>query len=181
MGWRASCVGGDPYLVDKWARLKPDTDGRWISHKCSRRRWGSSSRPAHANHSSWAGRRGHTGCFVNARVPRWMKVKSAAPCGTYYSKLYSRSFFSPHCLRHSYASLMLQQAESLTCVQRHLGHASINLTADTYGEVGSHSEIKPLWTVWTLPWRLKVVAEWRRWRCGGGSECRSDWKIWWAV
>jgi hypothetical protein len=54
---------------------------------------------------------------------------------------------------------MLQQGESLTCVQRQLGHASINLTADTYGEVGSHSEIKPLWTVCTLPWCLKVVAD----------------------
>ena len=42
--------------------------------------------------------------------------------------------FSPHCLRHSYASLMLQQGESLTYVQRQLGHASINLTADTYGK-----------------------------------------------
>jgi integrase len=43
--------------------------------------------------------------------------------------------FSPHCLRHTYASLMLQQGESLTYVQRQLGHASINLTADTYGQV----------------------------------------------
>ena len=41
--------------------------------------------------------------------------------------------FSPHCLRHTYASLMLQQGESLTYVQRQLGHASVNLTADTYG------------------------------------------------
>ena len=31
--------------------------------------------------------------------------------------------FSPHCLRHTYASLMLQQGESLTYVQRQLGHA----------------------------------------------------------
>jgi hypothetical protein len=29
---------------------------------------------------------------------------------------------------------MLQQGESLTYVQRQLGHASINLTADTYGK-----------------------------------------------
>ncbi|HEV8329327.1 MAG TPA: site-specific integrase [Nitrospiraceae bacterium] len=42
--------------------------------------------------------------------------------------------FSPHCLRHTYASLMLQQGESLTYVQRQLGHASNNLTADTYGK-----------------------------------------------
>lgn len=42
--------------------------------------------------------------------------------------------FSPHCLRHTYASLMLQQGEALTYVQRQLGHASIKLTADTYGK-----------------------------------------------
>jgi hypothetical protein len=29
---------------------------------------------------------------------------------------------------------MLQQGEALTYVQRQLGHASINLTADTYGK-----------------------------------------------
>jgi integrase len=41
--------------------------------------------------------------------------------------------FSPHALRHSFASLLLQQGESPTYVQRQLGHASIQLTADTYG------------------------------------------------
>lgn len=42
--------------------------------------------------------------------------------------------FSPHCLRHTYASLMLQQGESPAYVQRQLGHASIQLTVDTYGK-----------------------------------------------
>ena len=32
--------------------------------------------------------------------------------------------FSPHCLRHTYASLMFQQGESSIYVQRHMGHAS---------------------------------------------------------
>lgn len=36
-------------------------------------------------------------------------------------------------LRHTYASLLLQQGEPLVYVQRQLGHASIRLTADTYG------------------------------------------------
>jgi integrase len=40
--------------------------------------------------------------------------------------------FSPHCLRHTFASLMLQQDESPAYVQRQLGHASIQLTVDTY-------------------------------------------------
>jgi integrase len=42
--------------------------------------------------------------------------------------------FSPHCLRHTFASLLLQQRESPAYVQRQLGHASIQLTVDTYGK-----------------------------------------------
>jgi integrase len=40
--------------------------------------------------------------------------------------------FSPHCLRHTFASLLQQQGESPAYVQRQLGHASIQLTVDTY-------------------------------------------------
>jgi hypothetical protein len=39
-----------------------------------------------------------------------------------------------HSLRHSYASLLLQRGESPAYVQRQLGHASIQLTVDTYGK-----------------------------------------------
>src|SRR2546428_503604 len=42
--------------------------------------------------------------------------------------------FSPHCLRHTFAILLLQQGESPAYVQRQLGHASIQLTVDTYGK-----------------------------------------------
>jgi len=42
--------------------------------------------------------------------------------------------FTPHCLRHTYASLLLQFGESPVYVQRQLGHASIKLTVDTYGK-----------------------------------------------
>jgi integrase len=42
--------------------------------------------------------------------------------------------FTPHCLRHTFASLLLQQGESPAYVQRQLGHASIQLTVDTYGK-----------------------------------------------
>jgi len=41
--------------------------------------------------------------------------------------------FTPHCLRHTFASLLLQRGESPVYVQRQLGHASITLTVDTYG------------------------------------------------
>ena len=42
--------------------------------------------------------------------------------------------FSPHSLRHTFASLLLQQGESPVYVQRQLGHSSIKLTVDTYGK-----------------------------------------------
>ena len=41
--------------------------------------------------------------------------------------------FTPHCLRHSYASLMLSGGRSVYYVQRQLGHARITMTADLYG------------------------------------------------
>jgi integrase len=41
--------------------------------------------------------------------------------------------FTPHCLRHTFASLLLQRGESPQYVQEQLGHASITLTCDTYG------------------------------------------------
>jgi integrase len=42
--------------------------------------------------------------------------------------------FTPHSFRHTYASLMLQNGESPAYVQRQLGHASYQLTVDTYGK-----------------------------------------------
>jgi len=42
--------------------------------------------------------------------------------------------FTPHCLRHTFASLLLQEGESAQYVQEQLGHASITLTVDTYGK-----------------------------------------------
>jgi integrase len=41
---------------------------------------------------------------------------------------------TPHCLRHTFASLLLQAGESAQYVQEQLGHASITLTVDTYGK-----------------------------------------------
>lgn len=41
--------------------------------------------------------------------------------------------FTPHCLRHTFASLLLAQGESPQYVQEQLGHKSITLTVDTYG------------------------------------------------
>jgi integrase len=41
----------------------------------------------------------------------------------------------PHQLRHSFATLLLQQGESPVYVKDQLGHASIKITVDTYGHL----------------------------------------------
>ena len=41
--------------------------------------------------------------------------------------------FSPHALRHTFASLLLQQGESAQYVQEQLGHKSLEVTTSTYG------------------------------------------------
>ena len=69
---------------------------------------------------------------------------------------------SPHSLRHTFASLLLQQAESPAYVQRQLGHASIKLTVETYGRwlpMGN----KPPWTTWTRASSrraTRLIADW---------------------
>jgi integrase len=40
-----------------------------------------------------------------------------------------------HDLRHSFASLLLQNGESLTYVKEQMGHSSINVTVDIYGHL----------------------------------------------
>lgn len=40
-----------------------------------------------------------------------------------------------HDLRHTFASLLIQQGESLAYVRDHMGHASIQITVDTYGHL----------------------------------------------
>jgi integrase len=38
--------------------------------------------------------------------------------------------FTPHDLRHTYASLLLQRGENPTYVQQQLGHATLSMTTD---------------------------------------------------
>ena len=42
--------------------------------------------------------------------------------------------FTPHCTRHTYATLLLSNGESIQYVQQQLGHTSITLTVDIYGK-----------------------------------------------
>ena len=41
--------------------------------------------------------------------------------------------FTPHCLRHTYASILLADGVSPVYVQEQLGHATIELRVSTYG------------------------------------------------
>ena len=84
--------------------------------------------------------------------------------------------FTPHCLRHTFASLLLQQGESPAYVQRQLGHASIQLTVDTYGKwlpMGNKAAVNRL----DDPSGSKVVAKQNRALPSSGS-ARFHW---WAV
>ena len=42
--------------------------------------------------------------------------------------------FHPHCMRHTYATLLLSDGVSPVYVQQQLGHASIQITVDRYGK-----------------------------------------------
>jgi integrase len=76
--------------------------------------------------------------------------------------------FTPHCMRHTFASLLLRQGESIEYVKRQLGHASIQLTVDTYGKWlprGNKAAVDRL----DDPSGSKVVAEAGR-RTGQGAQ-----------
>lgn len=51
-------------------------------------------------------------------------------------------FMTPHCLRHTNATLLLNQGVDLKIVSEHLGHTSIRVTADVYTDVLKSSHKK---------------------------------------
>jgi integrase len=78
-----------------------------------------------------------------AEMPEWVFATRSGepPDGQHVRSIFGRvlkaaqlpKHFTPHCLRHTFASLLLQRGESPQWVQQQLGHASIQLTVDTYG------------------------------------------------
>jgi integrase len=81
---------------------------------------------------------------AGAKAPPWTFVSEAGTPlqvanvrGRVFRRVLERAelpgHFTPHCLRHTFASLLLQQGESPVYVQRQLGHATIGLTCDLYG------------------------------------------------
>jgi hypothetical protein len=67
--------------------------------------------------------------------------------------------FSPHCLRHTFASLLLQQGESAQFVQEKLGHKSLEVTTGTYGRWLPKRPIRGGVNALDEPSGSKVVAE----------------------
>jgi Phage integrase family len=49
-----------------------------------------------------------------------------------------------HALRHTYASLLINQGESIKYVSRQLGHASIQITADLYGHLFRETSVSAM-------------------------------------
>ena len=49
-----------------------------------------------------------------------------------------------HSMRHSYASLLINQGESIKYVSRQLGHANINITADLYGHLFRETSVSAM-------------------------------------
>ncbi len=45
------------------------------------------------------------------------------------------TYRKPHTLRHTYASMLIRNEESLAYVRDQLGHAPIKITVDTYGHL----------------------------------------------
>ena len=93
--------------------------------------WRYNARP---NLEGWIDERFLSGHFVRLLELRSARRMSAMRCLRVLKKAELPGHFTPHCLRHTYASLLLQQGESIVYVQRQLGHASIQLTVDTYGK-----------------------------------------------
>jgi integrase len=49
-----------------------------------------------------------------------------------------------HTLRHTDASLLINQGESIKYVSKQLGHASINITADLYGHLFKETSVSAM-------------------------------------
>jgi hypothetical protein len=72
-----------------------------------------------------------------------------------------------HDLRHTYASLLLQQGESVVYVKEQLGHSSIELTVDTYGALDPGRQLRRGGSLGRRPdVAIRIPAESRAGRCG---------------
>jgi integrase len=98
------------------------------------------------------------------QVPEWVFCdeegkllwESAVRTGIFYPALHRSGLrrIRIHDLRHTFASLLIQQGESLVYVKEQLGHHSIKITVDTYGHLvpgGNRQAVDRLDDPWELP------------------------------
>ncbi len=81
-------------------------------------------------------------CRGGNELPAWVFCnRDGGPAATTYLESLFRSVLKKaglqrrrfHDIRHTYASLLIQQGESLAYVKDQLGHSNISMTVDTYG------------------------------------------------
>ena len=83
-----------------------------------------------------------------------------------WSKLLTNAGFRQiriHDLRHTFASLLIQQGESLAYVRDQMGHHSITITVDTYGHLVPGANKPAVDELDNTPTRNLYATE--AWRC----------------
>ncbi len=80
-----------------------------------------------------------------------------------------------HDLRHTYASLLIQQGESLAYVQQQLGHSSVQVTVDVYGHLIPGANRAAVDHLDAQPPRNPAATSANR---GRTRKALSDWKHW---
>lgn len=73
---------------------------------------------------------------------------------------------TPHCLRHTYATLLLNENEELTYVSAQLGHATTKETQETYAKwihpntTGARDHFADELELWDVPWDSQTSMPW---------------------
>src|SRR5215471_6210748 len=69
-----------------------------------------------------------------------------------------------HDLRHTFASLLLQQGESLAYIKEQMGHSSIDITVDIYGHLvpgGNREAVDGLDDPREIPDQFRMETKWK--------------------
>ncbi len=114
------------------------------------------------------------GCKRHARIlKKWHKLplSYSALLDAWYSVLHNPEVgitrhLTPHCLRHTYATLLLNENEELTYVSAQLGHATTKETQETYAKwihpntTGARNHFADELELWDVPWDPQTSMPW---------------------
>ena len=89
--------------------------------------------PRHRDAPTWVERAARLG-LLHADGPALSPPGDPAGFARVLGEAKLPGHFTPHSLRHTFASLLLRDGVSPAYVQRQLGHSSIKLTVDLYGK-----------------------------------------------